>query len=297
MKIFLTAYILSSLCLTSLSHAASYPIAYKKNPFVGSHFYTPNDLNKHTSILMLHGSEGGSAAYIDLEGTVLAMQGYNILSYCYFDCNRGLNGPRQTLKDVEVTTILDAVAWLRTQSQSNGKVIVYGFSRGAELTMIIGSLPMTSVNRPDGLIAHSPSDVFNGAWNWDWNELGCWLCKAGFGKCSEDSQKSDYEWNPSCGLNDPTQIDFSQSAWLVSGKNIPAGTRIEIEKYDGPILITVGEQDEVWPVDQTRRIEATLKAANRNPKVHYFPAQGHSFRGSTEIDRRNLVTDFVQSLP
>ncbi|MBK9324447.1 MAG: dienelactone hydrolase family protein [Bdellovibrionaceae bacterium] len=81
------------------------------------------------------------------------------------------------------------------------------------------------------------------------------------------------------------------------GKNISAGTRIEIEKYDGPILITVGENDEVWPVDQTRKIEATLKTANRKPEIHYFSGQGHNFRGAAEIDRRNLVTDFTQRIP
>ena len=195
--------------IATFSYAAPYPISYQKNPFSGSKFYTPNDSNRRTSILILHGSEGGSAPYVDLEGTVLAMQGYNILTYCYFDCNRRLNGPRQTLKDIEVTTILDAIAWLRVQHQSNGKVVVYGFSRGAELTMIIGSLITSSSNRPDGLIAHAPSDSFNGAWNWDWKEPACWLCKKGIGFCSANSPTSEYQWNPACGPNDPAQIDLN----------------------------------------------------------------------------------------
>jgi dienelactone hydrolase len=290
--IFLLCSFVSSFCF-----ANTYPISYQKNPFAGSHFYFPNDSQKHTSIILLHGSEGGSTPFVDLEGTVLAMQGYNILSYCYFDCGRGLTGPRQTLKDVEVTKILDAVAWLRTQPQSNGKVVVYGFSRGAELTMIVGSLEMTSANKPDALIAHSPSDTFNPAWNWDWDEPACWLCKSGIGKCTTTSPKSDYQWNPSCGANDPASIDNSKSAWLVHGKNISTGTRIEIEKYNGSILITVGDADEVWPVDQTKRIEATLKAAHKKIEVHYFPKQGHNFRGAAEIERRNLVIDFIQRLP
>lgn len=71
----------------------------------------------------------------------------------------------------------------------------------------------------------------------------------------------------------------------------------EIEKYDGPLLITVGEKDEVWPGDQARRIEITLKTAKRSPEINYFPNEGHSFRGSDEISRRELVLDFLQRVP
>lgn len=192
---------------------------------------------------------------------------------------------------------MEAVIWLRNQSASNGKVVVYGFSRGAELTVAVGSLNTTEKNRPSGLIAHSPSDVFKGPWNWSWREPACWLCKAGIGKCSMSSPNSDYQWNPSCGSDDPTQMDFSKSAWLISGVAIAADQRIEIEKYDGPLLITVGEKDEVWPVDQTRRIEATLKAAKRSPEIHYFPNEGHVFIGPNEISRREHVLDFLQRVP
>ena len=91
-------------------------------------------------------------------------------------------------------------------------------------------------------------------------------------------------------------MDFTKSAWLLNGKNIPAGTRIEIEKYANPILITVGEQDKMWPVDQTRRIEATLKKANRPAQIYYFPGADHGFKGADEIKRKNLVFDFLNNL-
>jgi dienelactone hydrolase len=193
-----------------------------------------------------------------------------------------------------VTKVLDAVVWLRTQPQSNGKVVIYGFSRGAELTMITGSLSMTEGNRPNALIAHAPSDVFNGAVNWSWYNNACWLCTAGIGKCPKDSPDSDFQWNLSCGPDDPNQLDCTHSAWLISGISIPANKRIEIEKYDGPILITVGDQDEVWPVDQTKRIEATLKEAGKKPEIHYFPGEGHGFKWEAELTRKELVLDFLQ---
>src|SRR5262249_34181176 len=148
------------------------------------------------------------------------------------DCKRGLTGVHDTLKDVEVTKVLDAVAWLRGQPGSDGKVAVYGFSRGGELTMIVGSLTMTKDNRPDALIAHSPSDVFNEPWNWSWRDKMCWLCKTGVGKCTTDVPSPEYQWNLSCGPDDPGLLDKTRSAWLLSGVNVPVGKRIEVEKYD-----------------------------------------------------------------
>jgi dienelactone hydrolase len=288
--------ILLSLLVPFSCFASDYPVKVKGTPFEGSRLYVPNDGHPHRSILMLHGSEGGSEPFVDLEAQVLATQGYTILVYCYFDCTRGLVGPRETLKNVETTKVLDAVAWLRTQPESDRSVAIYGFSRGAEFAMIIGSLPTTKENRPDALIAHTPSDVFNSAWNWSWQDKACWLCKAGIDKCTDSSPDSDYQWNPGCGPDDPTKMDFTKSAWLVSGMNIAAKTRIEVEKYDGPILITVGEKDQVWPVDQTHRIEASLRAAGRNPEVHYFPNGGHNFWGDDELQRRELVLNFLSGL-
>ncbi|MDO9183786.1 MAG: prolyl oligopeptidase family serine peptidase [Bacteriovorax sp.] len=130
--------------------------------------------------------------------------------------------------------------------------------------------------------------------NWSWYEPACWLCTAGIGKCSENSPDSDFQWNLSCGPDDPNKLDFTKSAWLISGMSIPANKRIEIEKYNGPIFITVGDQDEVWPVDQTRRIEATLKEAGKKPEIHYFPGEGHNFKGASELARKELVLDFLQ---
>jgi len=62
-------------------------------------------------------------------------------------------------------------------------------------------------------------------------------------------------------------------------------------------LITVGEKDDVWPVDRTKRIEATLKEAGKKLQIHYFPDEGHGFRWKTEIIRREMVLDFIQRVP
>jgi dienelactone hydrolase len=275
-------------------------VAKEESPFSGSRFYRPaldQAGAKLKSIVMLHGSEGGSAPYIDSEASVLATLGYNVLVLCYFDCNRGINGPRQMLKNVEAKVVLDAVAWLRKQSTSNGFVAVYGFSRGAELALVAGALPSTSANKPDALIAHSPSDMYNGPVTWDWFEPSCWLCRRGQGQCPPGAPNSAFEWNLSCGEDkDPALVDFTLSAWLLNGRNIRSGERIPVERFSGPVLLTVGLKDEVWPADQTRRIESTLRAAGTKVQARYYPNGGHNLQGKDEQDRRQLVLDFLERL-
>ncbi|MSV28215.1 MAG: hypothetical protein EXQ52_05655 [Bryobacterales bacterium] len=284
-------------CFASSAFGADYPVLRTLHPFPGSRFFLPNDQDQHTSVVMLHGSEGGSVPYIESEATILASQGFAVLTLCYFDCNRGLVGPRKTLRDVEATLVLRAASWLRGQPHSNGKVAVYGFSRGAELALIVGSLTATAAERPTALIAHSPSDIYNSFYNWSWQEPSCWVCRNGLGRCPTNAPRSELAWNPACGPDDETRMDFSQSAWLIHGANVPRGVRIRIEDFDGPILITVGERDTVWSPDQTRRIEATLRDWGRNPEVHYFPEGGHVFGGDDENRRRAHVLRFLRALP
>lgn len=284
-------------CLVFPGVCADYPVLRTAHPFPGSRFFLPNDQDRHTSVVMLHGSEGGSVPYIESEATILASQGFAVLTLCYFDCNRGLIGPRKTLRDVDTAIVLRAVSWLREQPQSNGKVAVYGFSRGAELALIVGTLTPTDAERPTALIAHSPSDIYNSFYNWSWAEPSCWVCRNGLNRCPANAPRSELAWNPACGPDDETRMDFSQSAWLIHGSNVRAGTRIKIEEYDGPILITVGEKDTVWSPDQTRRIEATLRGRGRNPEVHYFPEAGHVFGGDDENRRRAYVLRFLRELP
>lgn len=265
-----------------------------KNPFTGSAVYTANNKDKKTAVLKLHGSEGGSEFFGNIEASTLATQGYTVMTYCYFDCDRAINEQRKTLKNVELANIFEAVKWLRSLTTSNGKVIVYGVSRGGELALILASLATQMEVKVDGVIAHTPSDVYNLPFNWSWKNPLCWMCSLGQNKCSSEPPYTGFVWNPLCGEDDLHLFYEPNSAWIVSGASILANTRIEIEKYEGPILITVGEKDEVWPVDQTRRIEQTLIKAGIKADVHYFPNAGHGFGSVDEINRKDLVLDFLK---
>jgi dienelactone hydrolase len=286
------------ICLMSVftSTVYAYPVITLQNPFVGSGVYTTNNNDKKTAILRLHGSEGGSEYYGNIEASTIATLGYTVMTYCYFDCNRAFYEPSQTLKNVEIAKVFAAINWLRSLPTSNGKVIVYGVSRGAELALIIGSLSKQFNVTVDGVIAHTPSDTYNLPFNWSWKNPLCWLCTLGEGKCSYEPPYTGIKWNPLCGDDDIHLFNEPNSAWLLNGTPVLANTRIEIEKYEGPILITVGENDEIWPVEQTHRIEQTLKKAGRTPSIHYFPNEGHAFTPANELKRKDLVLDFLNTV-
>lgn len=289
-----TNFLFASLFVVFASSAQAYPVITLKNPFSGSAVYTTNNKNKKTAVLKLHGSEGGSEYYGNIEASTLATQGFTVMTYCYFDCNRGINEQRQTLKNVELAKIFEAIKWLRNLTISNGKVIVYGVSRGGELALVLGSLADQMDVKIDGVIAHTPSDVYNLPFNWNWKNPLCWICSLGASQCSYEPPYTGFVWNPMCGDNDINLFYGINSAWMLNGQPILANTRIEIEKYNGPLLITVGEKDEVWPVDQTRRIEQTLIKSGRPADVHYFPNAGHGFGPIDELNRKDLVLEFLK---
>lgn len=289
-------WLVAALALSSFCRGQDYPVLRSTHPFPGSRLLLPQNLAeaKRTAILMLHGSEGGSAFLIKPEANILTTQGFAVLLLCYFDCNRGLVGPRQTLRGVDTSLVTNAVRWLRQQEWSNGTVAVYGFSRGGELAMAVGALSVGSSEQPSAVIAHSPSDTYNSSWNWSWREPACWICTRG--SCPGPVPQPGHQWNSACGPDDERRMDFSISAWLTDGLAIPAGRRIEVERIDQPVLITVGEQDQTWPPAQTLRIEAAMRGAGRNPEVHYFPGAGHVFGGDDENHRRALVLQFLRRL-
>lgn len=153
---------------------------------------------------------------------------------------------------------------------------------------------LRGMDRPDAVLAHSPSDLFNSYWNWSWREPACWICTRS--SCPGPVPQSGHEWNSACGPDDERRMDFSFSAWRIDGQPVRAGRRIEVERIGQPVLITVGEEDQTWPVAQTRRIEATMRAAGHNPDVHYFAGAGHVFGGDDENRRRALVLAFLRAL-
>jgi dienelactone hydrolase len=252
-------------------------------PFAGSRLFRPDNARRHLALILLHGSGGGSDPEFAWYARLWARLGYPVLAYCYFDCTREPHAVPGSLNNVETSGVLDAVAWLRRQPFSDGKVAVFGFSMGAELALIVGTLAGDE-REPDALIAHSPGESFDPPFNPNWVKPSCWTCT---GQCKTKAPQDpdpNFTWHPQCGHDAPDTLDLAKSGWLIHGKSVASGTRIPIEKFGGAILLIQGDEDKAWHGrGQTRDIEDSLKKSGKAPTTYYFPGAGHDFAGTADM--------------
>jgi dipeptidyl aminopeptidase/acylaminoacyl peptidase len=232
----------------------------------GLTIYLPEKAEPSPGILLLHGSEGGWNGWIHNQAIYFAMQGFLAFPVPY---SRGGNPWHAgDILNWELNTTATDLAELKAHPQVMGrKVGLYGVSRGSEHALLLASLMARDgmPGLPDAVAAHAPSDT---------------VVPAFVGN----------DWLP--GKRPRRAQD--QPAWLWKGSTsgLAPGDAIEIERYSGPLFISHGEADDVWPVERSRRLEARLKAAGRNPEIHYYASEGHGFRAETANLQRQRLADF-----
>src|ERR1700743_650717 len=123
----------TSLCSRPPPYLGDVATIPEPTPFAGSKLFRPDDGRRHLSLILLHGSQGGSDPEFAWYARLWAKLGYPVLAYCYFDCDRKADALPASLKNVEASRVLEAVAWLRQQPFNDGNVAILGFSMGAEL--------------------------------------------------------------------------------------------------------------------------------------------------------------------
>ena len=287
----------TTLCNRPPPHVGDVSPITESTPFAGSKLFRLDDGRRHLSLILLHGSGGGSDPEFAWYARLWAKLGYAVLAYCYFDCNRGPGALPATLKNVETSRVLDAVAWLRHQSFSDGKVAVFGFSMGGELALIVGTMAGDK-RQPNALIAHSPGEFFDPPFNPNWVKPSCWTCT---GQCKTKAPRApdpNFTWHPRCGGDTPETLDYANSGWLIHGMSTASGTRIPVEKISSPILLIQGEEDTAWHGrGQTHDIEQALEKSGKSPTTYYFPRARHDFAGTPDMGcEMRLVQAYLQNL-
>lgn len=231
-----------------------YDVEFRSAPD-GTYIYVPKGRACAPGILILHGSEGRFSGWSSWNALSLAMQGFTTFAIPY---GQGGNlWHAGDIHDIELDRTVEALCWLRSHDAVAGhKVGLFGVSRGAEHAILLTSLMARDgvAGLPDAVAAHSPTDTIAGAF-----VAGPWNSK------ERDS------WDPS----------KRAWCWRGSSEGLTPTTPIEIERYAGPLFLSHGEDDLVWTVNCTRRLEERLKAAGRNPEIHYYSGEGHGFRAET----------------
>jgi dienelactone hydrolase len=268
-------------------------------PFPGSILYSPNDGKSHPGIVVLHGSEGGSLPFFQLEAQYLAAHGYVVLAYCWYNCAKNpTTSPLSRLENVELRNTIAAITWLKKSSAVGGhKVALTGFSRGAEESVLLGAQRAVA-QLLDAIAVHTPSDTIVGGFSGADGDKRCWICSTPNMACFNDSDDSaDWDWahmrwNPSCGLQSP--YPENTTAWLLDGTPFKIDDVIEIEKFKKPVFITVGDQDELWDYHKSVRLAERLKKYGQSVEIHIFPGEHHVFSYTNENVRHELLLAFLR---
>jgi dienelactone hydrolase len=161
-----------------------------------------------------------------------------------------------------------------------------GFSRGAEMALLFGSLAQ-DLFPLKAIAVHAPSDCVVGSWDsikqdsvveikleknsskkyqygaaWLWN-----------GKEIHGDQLSKQDEHPDdlfLGLD----VEASNKKW---NDLLVPGMRIPVETIKVPIYIGHGAQDQVWGHDRSERILELRQKAGLSTKLHVFTGEGHVF--------------------
>ena len=226
------------------------PLRYicKKCSFPGR-VYIPRDQDVRGGVLVLHGSEGGGFGIHDRTAVLLACHGFTALAYDWCGSpERSVDGLPNKVVDISIEGPVKALRWLqRHESIRDRPVAIYGISRGAELAMIIATLPRDQmVPRLAAVTSLSGSDRIVHGFSW----------KSG----KKSRKKASHR---------------KARAWLWKGKYLVPGTPIPVERCDAPVLLIHGLQDKLWKAKRSRRLERRLKAASKHVETFYLADEGH----------------------
>jgi dipeptidyl aminopeptidase/acylaminoacyl peptidase len=246
------------------------------------HLYAPAGAGPCPAIMLLHGSEGALGWLGHREAALFAAHGFLALPFAYSVGGSFWIGGDIWETDLDRTEA--ALAALRAHPQCRGQVGVYGWSRGAEHALLVTALMSLAAlpHLPDAVAAHAPPDVVQGAW------------RNLFSRAREPD-----------GSVEPLPVWRFRSdrlrpgvpAWRWRGRAIEPGAPITIEAYAGPVFLSVGDQDEIWPADMTARLAERLRAAGRAPEVHIYEGQAHMPDPATwNVHLQRLLSFFGRTL-
>ncbi|MFG6178185.1 alpha/beta hydrolase family protein [Halomonas sp. THAF12] len=235
--------------------------------------YGPAGDGPFPGILILHGSEGGFSGWSHRLAVLFAAHGFLAYPHAY---SRGGNvWNAGAIEEVALDRTAEAMAALRESAYCSGQVGMHGVSRGGEHALLLASLMAEEglAGQADALAAHAPADVVCGAF---------------------DARSFRDSGDPGWQAWDAASRAW---AWRGSSERLKPTTRIEIERYAGPVLLSHGVEDATWSVDMTRRLAERLGARGGYVETHLYEGEGHMLRGEAEnLHHEQLLRFFTRFL-
>lgn len=235
--------------------------------------FVPEGTGPFPGVLLVTGS-GGGVASVQCSAALLASRGFATFALAYF------NYPDlpSELVDIPLEYFRAGMDWLSANVPVSGRIAVMGESRGGELALLLGStfperIAAVVAMVPSGVVwaglTRGPSEEPRPAWTWRGRPVPAM------------PESSAAEAGPPPRRGDAVVYTPSFLASLADASpQAREAAEIPVEKAGGPILLTSGEDDALWPSTTLAEI-AVQRARSRGaqfPVRHLsFPDAGHVF--------------------
>jgi len=270
-RFFIQVLALSISILISFNLKASDTTKVEKiiKPDWGAYLHIPPTQKPLPVIITLGGSEGG-LSFIKEEADLMVKEGFIVMRFGYFKFSK--TTMKQTLKELRIEKVMEAIDLLKKNPLvDSSKIAILGISKGAELGLIVAS----KTKSVKVVAAHLPSHVV-------WYGMGTW----------KGLNKSSWTWQgepmafvpyakPKSGWFTRRIAEFYEAGMETYTDRIPPAT-IKVEKINGPILLSSGGKDDIWPSSvMAFEIEKRLKTKQFPFEVKHlhFPNAGHGLFG------------------
>ncbi len=216
-----------------------------------------------SAVIVLGGSSGGLN---ETRAEKLAEHGFATLALAYF----AVDSLPATLRQIPLEYFETAIQRLRKEPNIC-KVGLWGGSRGAELSLILGSIFPDQI---DAIAAHVPSSVVYGTF--DRENAAAWLYKK-----KPIAPNAPFSFDPNLASLSKEIPVAATPFFLNSMKNsqVFKASAIPVEKILCPLLLISAEDDQMWPstlfagqiLDRLREYRSTIDCSH----IHY-PGVGHA---------------------
>jgi dienelactone hydrolase len=269
-------------------------VEVKEEGVVGT-LFLPEGNERRPAILVLSGSEGGT---FEPAAAQYAAQGYVTFALAYF----GMDDLPRDLEEIPVETVERGLRWLKSHPRVKADSVgAWGASKGAELALLAASL----FGDIKAVVAKSASAyVFEGVGEGKGKvHRSSWTYKG------ESVPFVPFEFNMKIGASygwaqmrkSPWSTRPMYSYAIKRAKELEAAA-IQVENINGPVLVTGGGQDGVWPSDEMSRMIVDRLKSKGHPHEDValtYPDAGHQIASPytpTSINYLTIPGAFVELL-
>jgi dienelactone hydrolase len=242
------------------------------------------------TVILLHGSEGGSQTGARAWAGRMAERGFAALAlnYVAYSWGGGIAGVPDTFINLPVEVLDRARLWLAGRPDADSsRIALLGASKGAELALVAAGYH----DWVRATVACVPSDII-------WS---------GYGRAAAPGERiSSWSW---AGQPLPyvaydryedvfagraTAAEVHVRSRIAAGADSVAAARIPVDRIAGHVLLLGAGRDQVWPsLGMARNIREAYRAAGRARllQVEEYPEAGHNICGTGATPEREDGND------